>query len=244
MSFRIRLRRREDSPATEASSGRPRAGRSSRAPALLPYDRSRDHPEDGHFGSGLEEHGAAAGRVGRTARGDTFALRHHDGDRRLHREWCRQPQLLCASVAPVPRLGRGHRLRSQDRREGERARAAAPGAPAAFLERRHDRVLGRHRLLPADRSHLRADAPLPRGLRRVPQPRRRHDEGRARAARRRRALPAGARSRRRGLRERALRRRRRGPGHRAQREPRVPALRNDRASLRRRHLARESRSRR
>ena len=75
--------------------------------------------------------------------------------------------LLRTPDAPVSRLGRRHGLRSEDRREDQRAGAVATRALEALVAGRDDRLFGRHRLLPAARGGLRADAPLPRGLPRV-----------------------------------------------------------------------------
>ena len=100
---------------------------------------------------------------------------------------------------------------------------------AHVVEGRHDRLLGRHRLLPAARGRLRADAPLPRGLPRVPQPGRHRHQGRARAARRRTCCAALAREAEVDrLRQHPLRRRPRRAGDRAQRRVARPALRDDR----------------
>ena len=91
---------------------------------------------------------------------------------------------------PVPGLRRGHRLRLDDRGQDQRRRAAAPATSprrsrGGASSRRVDFLLGRHRLLPAARGDLRADARLPRGLPRVPHPRRHHHQERPGAPRRR-----------------------------------------------------------
>ena len=143
--------------------------------------------------------------------------------------------LLCTPDAPVPRMGRRHRLRPQDRREGQRPGAAAARASAPVLEGRDDRLLRRHRLLPADRGRLRADAALPGDLRRVPQPGRDRHEGRAHPAGPRSARRDGPGDGRRRLHQPGLRRRLRRKGHRAQRLCALAALRDDRRPRRRRH---------
>ena len=94
--------------------------------------------------------------------------------------------LLCAADARVPRPVGRPRLRDADLRQGGRAGAAAGGAVGAVVGAEGAGAQRRHRLLPADRADAAADAALPRGAGRVPQPgRRRHQERAGRARRRR-----------------------------------------------------------
>ena len=150
------------------------------------------------------------GRVpGGRARGEAGGVRGpHPPDpgeerqpgRRLHVQ--RQPLprllprlrlLLRAAVARVPELRRGDRLRSQDRRQAEGRRAAARGLRQEELAQGDGRVQRRHRLLPAARGVVPADARVPRGLRRAREPGRDHHQVGADRARRRRADRARAR---------------------------------------------------
>src|SRR5438552_1996503 len=82
----------------------------------------------------------------------------------------RDPQLLRPSDARVPRLQRRPRLRAPHHGEGGRAGAAAPDARLAAVGAAGGRAFRQHRLLPARRAPARDHAPLPRGVRRVPEP--------------------------------------------------------------------------
>ena len=85
-------------------------------------------------------------------------VRHHDGDRRLHRERGGEPQLLRSADAHLPRHGRRSRLRARDRRQGQRARGPARGARASIVEGRARRDGHEHRPVPVGREPLPAHA--------------------------------------------------------------------------------------
>ncbi len=88
-----------------------------------------------------------------------------------------------------------HGLRPEDRRQAARPRPAARGLRQAQVEGRPRRLQRRHRLLPAPRGQLPPHARLPRGVRPVQKPRRRHLEVAAGRARHRRDAGAGPRGR-------------------------------------------------
>ena len=80
--------------------------------------------------------------------------------------------LLRPPLARVPVLRRRHRLRAA-RSSSSRARPSSCARPSTQpdVEGRARRLQRRHRLLPAARGQLPAHARLPRGVRRVPEPR-------------------------------------------------------------------------
>ncbi len=106
--------------------------------------------------------------------------------RRLHLEREPLPRLLSrlrlllrAPDARVPELRRRDRLRSQDRRQAARGRrCCARRSRKKSWRRRDGRLQRRHRLLPAARGVVPADARLPRGLRRAREPGRRSSPSR------------------------------------------------------------------
>ena len=101
--------------------------------------------------------------------------------------------LLRTPHAPVPRLGSGDGFRAEDRREDERAGAAAQGALAEVVEGRHDHLFRSDGRVPAPRGGLRDYASVHGGPAGVSQSGRHRHQGRVDPPRPR--SPGGSRAR-------------------------------------------------
>jgi len=139
-----------------------------RGPAPLPLARSAGDATKGR--SRLRPHAADRARADRRHREgpDDGRRRHPDVHRHLLRGRPRDAQLLRATLPRVPRLQRGARLRDQDRRQGERAGAAAEAPLASEMEAADAHDVGCDRPLPAARAPVEAHAGCAGGARRVP----------------------------------------------------------------------------